>query len=77
MTRIELLVFDGCPSWRRGRVDGVDLEGYDGPGVLACRRYGENDGRGWPSRNLLRDRLRAAAPAASVGRRTDADGSPT
>jgi len=115
MTRIELLYFDGCPSWRRAwndlgtalvetgvvaevrlrdvmamseeerrgfagsptiRVDGIDLEGYDGPGILACRRYGENDWRGWPSRDLLRDRLRAAALAASVGRRTDAGGSP-
>lgn len=102
MTHIDLLFFDGCPSWQQAwrdlggvlaetgvaatvrlrdvmamsdedrqgfagsptiRIDGVDLEGYDGPGVLACRRYVENEGRGWPSTSQLRDRLRAAPEA--------------
>jgi len=51
--------FAGSPSIH---VDGVDLEGYDGEGVMACRRYEENDGRGWPSLDLLRMRLGADAP---------------
>lgn len=96
MTRIELLYFDGCPSWQNAwndlglllaetgvdatvqlrdvaampehelvgfagsptiRVDGVDLEDNAAPGVIACRRYEENGGLGWPSRSLLRRRL--------------------
>ena len=100
MTRIEVLYFGGCPSWRRAwavlgevlaearceasvrlrdvttmapedlagfagsptiRVDGVDLFGYDGPAVMACRRYEDNGGQGWPSREALRTRLDAAA----------------
>jgi hypothetical protein len=95
--RVELLYFDGCPSYERVRsdpmeviaeisldarvrlvrvatqaqaaalrfaglptvkVNGRDLEDHDGPGVLACRLYGE---KGWPSRELLRQRLLAAA----------------
>ncbi|MEX2501469.1 MAG: hypothetical protein WD336_03755 [Trueperaceae bacterium] len=99
MTTIELLYFDGCPSWEHAwdelgralahtgvdaavhlrnvetlpdaertgfagsptiRIDGVDLEGYDGPAVMACRRYQDNDGRGWPSAALLRERLDGA-----------------
>ena len=94
--RVELLCFDGCPSYGRVwsdlaqiiaetnldarvnlirvatqaqadtlrfagsptvKVNGRDLEDYDGPGVLACRLYGE---KGWPSRELLRQRLLAA-----------------
>lgn len=50
--------FAGSPTIR---IDGVDLEGYDGPPVVACRRYQGNDGRGWPSAALLCDRLTAAA----------------
>jgi hypothetical protein len=85
---VELLYFDGCPSWRHAwavlgdalartgsaaevrlrhidtvpdgesvgfagsptlRFDGRDLEGYDGPAVMACRTYRGNEGRGWPS----------------------------
>jgi hypothetical protein len=104
MTNIELLYFEGCPSWatawaelgrvvvetgtqatirlrdiaelpeheRTGfagsptiRIDGLDLEGYDGPSVLACRRYPQNDGRGWPTREQLRESLLAAAGGAS------------
>ena len=100
MVVIELLYFDGCPSWERAwselgraivatgvdatvrlhdiagldpsdlsgfagsptlRVDGRDLEGYDGPALNACRRYEGNEGRGWPTAALLRERLSAAA----------------
>lgn len=96
MITIELLYFDGCPSWQNAwtdlglalaetgvdatvrlrdiealpeseltgfagsptiRIDGMDLEGYDVPPVVACRRYEGNDGRGWPSAGLLHDRL--------------------
>jgi len=99
MTTIELLYFDGCPSWQKAwndlglllaetgidatvrlrdvmpmtedervgfagsptiRIDGVDLEGNEAPGVFACRRYAENGGLGWPSVALLRERLTAA-----------------
>lgn len=48
--------FAGSPTIH---VDGVDLEGYDGPGVMACRRYEENGGKGSPSLGLLRARLTA------------------
>jgi len=97
---VELVYFDGCPSWeaawselglaiaatrlrvdvrllnledlpphcRHGfagsptiRIDGRDLEGYDGEPVLACRRYAGNDGRGWPSQEQLREALLGAA----------------
>ena len=90
--QIELLYFDGCPSWRRAwdqlgvaiaetgidanvrlqnieglsekqlqgfggsptvRINGRDLEGYEGPPLLACRRYANNDGRGWPSQAAM------------------------
>lgn len=96
MTKIELLYFEGCPSWQSAwselgwavvetgaaasvrlldiatlpesdrsgfagsptiRIDGRDLEGYDGPPVLACRRYAHNEGRGWPTREQLRNAL--------------------
>lgn len=98
MRTIELLYFDGCPSWQAAwselgialaetrvdahvhlrhiedvpeaqrdgfagsptiRIDGRDLEGYDGLPLLACRRYEENEGRGWPSRERLRTALKA------------------
>lgn len=100
LVRVELLYFDGCPSYERVgadlaeviadlnidaqmssvkvttqaqadalhfagsptvQVNGRDLEDYDGPGVLACRLYGENR-KGWPSRELLKQRLSAAIP---------------
>lgn len=50
----DALRFAGSPSVR---VDGVDLEDYCGPGVMACRIYEENAGQGWPSKTLLRERL--------------------
>jgi len=101
--RIELLYFDGCPSYGHVwsdlveliaernldaraklvrvatqaqadslhfagsptvKVNGRDLEGYDGPGVLACRLYGQ-EGKGRPSRELLRKRLLAAVNSAA------------
>jgi len=49
--------FAGSPTVR---IDGRDLEGYDGPAVMACRRYQSNAGKGWPSRADLEERLRAA-----------------
>jgi hypothetical protein len=97
---IDLLYFEGCPSYRQAwsdildvlvelkigaivrpvlvdnadlarelnfagspsiKVNGADLEGYDGPGTMACRVYGENGGRGSPSKSLMAERLRAAA----------------
>jgi len=57
MAPVELAGFAGSPTIR---VDGVDLFGYVGPAVMACRRYVDNDGQGWPSPEALRARLRAA-----------------
>lgn len=96
MRTIELLYFDGCPSWTHAwaalgqaladegidaivrlrdvgtmelgelvgfagsptiRVDGVDLFGYSGPAVMACRRYGDAPAQGSPSVEVLRARL--------------------
>lgn len=104
MREIEVLYFDGCPSWQSAwavlgaflaesgreasvrlrdvatmapaelegfagsptiRVDGVDLFGYGGPAVMACRRYEDNDGQGWPSLESLRARLGAALDGAA------------
>jgi hypothetical protein len=104
MQRIEVLFFDGCPSWQNAwavlgtflaesgwevsvrlrdvtmmapeelvgfagsptiRVDGVDLFGYVGPAVMACRRYEDNGGQGWPSVASLRARLGAALDGAT------------
>lgn len=86
--KVEILYFDGCPSWREAwtvvgdalartrvaaevrlvnvegmsdealtgfagsptvRIDGRDLERFEGPPVHACRRYMTNDGKGWPA----------------------------
>ena len=52
--------FAGSPTIR---IDGHDLEGYRGPPRMACRRYLDNDGRGWPSQTLLQESLRAAQAA--------------
>lgn len=96
---IDLLYFDGCPSYRQAwndildvlveekmdasvrlvavedmdrakelrfagsptiKVNGRDLEDYQGDGVIACRVYKENEGKGWPSRRLLRERIKMA-----------------
>ena len=103
MTQIEVLYFEGCPSWQYAwaalgtvlaeshcdasvrlrdatmmapeelagfagsptiRIDGIDLFGYGGPAVMACRRYDDNGGRGWPSMESLRTRLRGALGGA-------------
>jgi len=50
----EALSFPGSPTVR---VNGVDLEGFEGPGVLSCRRYMENEGKNWPSKSLLQQAL--------------------
>ncbi len=104
MPVIELLYFDGCPSWQRAwnelgevlaacrveasvrlrnvedlpegqrqgfggsptlRIDGRDLDGYQGPPVQACRRYLDNEGRGWPDPRRLRRAIEAAAGDAA------------
>lgn len=96
---IDLLYFDGCPSYRQAwndildvlveekvdasvrlmavedsgraqelqfagsptiRINGQDLEDYQGDGVMACRVYKENNGKGWPSKDLLRDRVKSS-----------------
>lgn len=49
--------FAGSPTVR---IDGRDLEGYDGPAVMACRVYDANEGRGWPSRARLKAALASA-----------------
>lgn len=100
MLRIDLLCFDGCPSWRHAwsdlgdvlsasridatvrlcniddlpdeqrqgfggsptlRINGRDLEGYEGPPVFACRRYLNNEGLGWPDPQQLRRTIEATA----------------
>ncbi len=50
----DLTGFAGSPTIR---VDGVDLFGYTGPAVMACRRYGDMRAQGWPSVEALRARL--------------------
>jgi len=50
--------FAGSPTIR---VDGVDLFGYTGPPVMACRWYADPPAQGWPSIDALRERLTAAA----------------
>ncbi len=58
----ELAGFAGSPTIR---VDGVDLFGYEGPAVMACRRYEDNGGQGWPSLEVLRARLRVVGEGAT------------
>jgi hypothetical protein len=57
MDRAQELRFAGSPTIK---VNGRDLEDYQGDGVNACRVYKENDGKGWPSKDLLRARIKAA-----------------
>lgn len=98
--QIDLLYFDGCPSYKTVwqdlidvisehrlntvvkplnidtldkadsfhfagsptvKVNGKDLENYNGEGVMACRVYEENGNKGWPSKRLLEKRLLEAA----------------
>ena len=54
---VDLSYFAGSPTIK---VNGQDLEDYQGNGVMACRRYEENNGKGWPSKDLLRDRVKWA-----------------
>ena len=58
LEKAETLHFAGSPSLT---VNGVDLERYEGAGVLACRVYEENGGKGWPRKELLERRLMAEA----------------
>jgi hypothetical protein len=51
------LRFAGSPTVK---INGGDLEDYQGAGVIACRVYKENNGRGWPSKSLLRERIKTA-----------------
>ncbi|UCH25184.1 MAG: hypothetical protein JSV66_14785 [Trueperaceae bacterium] len=48
------------------KINGLDLEYYQGPGALGCRVYAENDGKGWPSMSLLTDQLFKAARVANT-----------
>ena len=57
LDRAQELQFAGSPTIR---VNGQDLEGCQGDGVIACRVYKENNGKGWPSKDLLRDRVKSA-----------------
>lgn len=96
---IDLLYFDGCPSYRQAwndildvlveekkdasvrliavedvdraeelrfagsptvKINGRDIEDYQGAGVIACRVYKENNGKGWPSKQLLRENIKVA-----------------
>lgn len=60
----ELHGFAGSPTIR---VDGADLFGYSGPAVMACRRYEDADGRGWPSREALRTGLAVLGEGTGTG----------
>jgi len=50
------LGFPGSPSVR---VNGVDVEGHEGPGTLSCRVYAENGGKNRPSKGVLHKALLA------------------
>ena len=54
LERAHLYSFAGSPTVK---VNGQDLEHYQGQGVMACRVYEKNGGKGYPSRALLRQRL--------------------
>ena len=58
--KADALNFAGSPTIK---VNGQDLEGYSGPGVMACRVYQENENQGWPSKSLMEQKLEAAAVA--------------
>jgi hypothetical protein len=57
MDRAREFEFAGSPMIK---INGQDLEDYQGSEVIACRRYEENNGKGWPSKDLLRDRVKKA-----------------
>jgi hypothetical protein len=62
MDRAQELRFAGSPTIK---INGRDLEGYQGDGVMACRVYKENDGKGWPSKDLLRHGVAKACGVSS------------
>ena len=51
------LKFAGSPTIK---VNGHDLEDYEGDGIMACRVYDENNRQGFPSLELLSKRLKEA-----------------
>lgn len=57
LVRARELCFAGSPTIR---VNGRDIEDYQGDGAMACRVYKENDGRGWPGKSLLRGKIKTA-----------------
>ena len=57
LERAHELSFAGSPTIK---VNGQDLEDYQGDGVMACRMYQENNGKGWPSKKLLGEKIRNA-----------------
>ena len=57
LDRARALQFAGSPTIT---VNGQDIEGNRGNGVLACRVYKENSGKGWPSKALLREKVKSA-----------------
>jgi hypothetical protein len=54
LEKADMFHFAGSPTIK---INGQDLEGYAGAGVMACRRYEENAGKGWPSKQLLTEQL--------------------
>lgn len=58
LEKADALNFAGSPSLK---INGVDLEHYQGEGVMACRVYQENENKGWPSKTLIEKRLLEAA----------------
>jgi hypothetical protein len=54
LEKANALHFAGSPTVK---VNGVDLENYQGEGVMACRVYEDNDRKGWPSKSVIAERL--------------------
>ena len=57
--------FAGSPTVR---IDGQDLEGYEGPPLHACRRFASNGGKGWPSVEAVEEALQQRAESESPSR---------
>jgi len=57
LEKAEKLIFAGSPTIL---INGRDLENYSGENIMACRIYQENDGNGWPSKELLKKALQSA-----------------